>query len=151
MKRQWILGMALLLLLTPWATESATLAEEMTKGSNPIEGVWVTADGEGWVEIRRHGGSLEGIIVGSPDGIERLDEQNPDPALRQRELTGVKILQGFNSQSATRWIDGTIYDPDNGKTYSCTLELEGENTLKVRGYLGVSLFGRTEKWERRKE
>ena len=61
----------------------------------------------------------------------------------------MRILEGFQAKSAEKWADGTIYDPNNGKTYSCTLELENEKTLKVRGFIGVSLFGRTERWTRK--
>ncbi|MEO1367538.1 MAG: DUF2147 domain-containing protein, partial [Acidobacteriota bacterium] len=61
----------------------------------------------------------------------------------------MRILEGFEAEGDGEWSGGTIYDPNNGKTYSCTLELEGADTLKVRGYIGVSLFGRTERWTRR--
>jgi uncharacterized protein (DUF2147 family) len=44
--------------------------------------------------------------------------------------------------------DGTIYDPENGKTYSCTIEMVNANTLNVRGYIGISLIGRTDVWKR---
>ncbi|MEM6796097.1 MAG: DUF2147 domain-containing protein [Acidobacteriota bacterium] len=116
-----------------------------------IEGVWVNAAGDGLIEIRRQGESLIGVILGGTDGGDRLDALNPDPALRSRRLTGLTILEGFGRVSNERWTGGTIYDPNNGKTYRCNLELEDESTLKVRGYLGVSLFGRTERWTRRAE
>ena len=47
------------------------------------------------------------------------------------------------------WEDGTILDPKSGKTYSCYITFEDENTLKVRGYIGFSLLGRTQKWIRK--
>ena len=47
-----------------------------------------------------------------------------------------------------KWSGGTIYDPDSGHTYSCHLELLEANKLKLRGYFGVSLLGRTQIWTR---
>jgi uncharacterized protein (DUF2147 family) len=46
--------------------------------------------------------------------------------------------------SENNWEKGTIYDPENGKTYSCKIYLENKNTMKIRGYIGISLIGRTE-------
>ena len=123
---------------------SSTVASTATG----VEGVWVTADGDGWVEITRDGDVFHGAIVG-PTNDGRLDDENPDPKLRSRPLFGLRILEGFKAMSDEKWADGTIYDPNNGKTYSCTLELEDEQTLKVRGFIGVSLFGRTERWTRK--
>ncbi|MFM7700427.1 MAG: DUF2147 domain-containing protein, partial [Bacteroidota bacterium] len=46
------------------------------------------------------------------------------------------------------WSEGTIYDPLNGSTYSCTIKMTDPNTLDIRGYIGVSAFGRTDVWKR---
>ncbi|RZL30018.1 MAG: DUF2147 domain-containing protein, partial [Pedobacter sp.] len=48
----------------------------------------------------------------------------------------------------SKWIDGTIYDPKTGKTYSCNLTLKDNNTLNVRGYIGISIIGRSETFKR---
>lgn len=117
----------------------------------PVEGVWINGDGDGYIEIRREGDELTGTILGGPDGSNRLDEKNPDPALRSRRLTGLQIMQGLKADGPSKWSGGTIYDPNNGKTYGCTVELENDDTLKVRGYIGVSLFGRTDRWTRKPE
>lgn len=58
------------------------------------------------------------------------------------------MLTGFRFDGDDEWKDGDIYDPESGKTYSCYLSLKDNNTLKVRGYIGVSLFGRSETWTR---
>lgn len=50
-----------------------------------------------------------------------------------------------------RWSVGQIYDPNSGKTYSCKLKLIDRNTLYVRGYIGISLIGRTETWRRQSD
>lgn len=137
-----------IVLLTLALLSGAGAVADSVQAAAGVEGVWVTADGDGWVEIRRQGGLYHGAIVGPTDD-GRLDDENPDPALRSRPLFGLRILEGFEPQGTAKWAGGTIYDPNNGKTYRCTLELEDEKTLKVRGYIGVSLFGRTERWTRK--
>lgn len=116
-----------------------------------IEGRWLTQERDGWVRITRLADGLEGRIAGSPPGSpnrRKLDELNPDPALRHRELDGLKILTGFEYDGSGRWENGTIYDPNTGKTYNCTVTLLDADTLRIRGYVGVSLFGRSETWTR---
>jgi len=60
-------------------------------------------------------------------------------------LIGLTILKDFVFDDNS-WTGATIYDPRNGKTYSCKLSLKDNYTLNIRGYLGLSLFGRTESW-----
>ena len=52
-------------------------------------------------------------------------------------------------QDGNKFDSGTIMDPNNGKTYKCHIELTDNNKLKVRGYLGFSVFGRTQFWTRK--
>lgn len=78
--------------------------------------------------------------------IARKDVNNPDKTLSQRNLLGVDLLTNFVYDDGV-YKDGKVYDPENGKTYSCKITLDGNN-LKVRGFIGVSLFGRTEIFER---
>ena len=61
-------------------------------------------------------------------------------------IIGLNLVNGFVYQGKNKWGDGTIYDPDNGKTYSCKMTLMEDNTLKVRGFIGISLIGRTQVW-----
>jgi uncharacterized protein (DUF2147 family) len=124
-------------------------------GAEIIEGVWLNEEGDGWIELRITDGELRGVIAGSPDDPERLrpprlDEENPDPALRDRDLFGMRILYGFRIETAGRWGGGRVYDPNNGNTYRGTITLANDNTLRLRGFIGLSLFGRTEVWTRRK-
>ncbi len=123
-------------------------------GTETIEGVWLNEDGDGWIELRITDGELRGVIAGSPDDPERLrpprlDVENPDPALRDRELFGMQILYGFRMETADRWGGGRVYDPNNGNTYRGTITLVNDSTLRLRGFIGLSLFGRTEVWTRR--
>lgn len=117
-----------------------------------ILGLWLSGDGDGWIELRQDGDTVIGIIAGSPNSRpgepERLDTLNPDPALRHRKLTGLIFMRNFMYAGDDRWSDGTIYDPNSGKTYKGTMTLVDRNTLKLRGYIGISLFGRTDTWTR---
>jgi uncharacterized protein (DUF2147 family) len=121
-------------------------------GEADIEGRWLSGDGEGWIIIRRVGDGVEGTIAGSPtrkqDEPPRYDDLNPNSELRSRPLDGMTILSGFAYDGDDHWTGGTIYDPNSGKTYKSTLTLVDRSTLKVRGYIGVSLFGRSDTWTR---
>ena len=116
-----------------------------------VEGRWLTQEGDGWIRIALVGDSLEGSIAGEPPGSpseRELDDRNPDPALRNRPLKGLNILTGFEYAGEGHWKNGTVYDPNNGKTYKCSITLIDDNTLKLRGYIGISLLGRSETWTR---
>jgi uncharacterized protein (DUF2147 family) len=67
--------------------------------------------------------------------------------LRDRSILGLEILSGFGSSDGKTWTGGEIYDPDSGKTYHCKLTLSGE-VLEIRGFVGIPLFGRTERFTR---
>ena len=79
------------------------------------------------------------------NGKPLMDKNNPDQAKQGQPVLGLEILNGFEFDK-DEWNDGHIYDPESGKTYSCTLSLKDPHTLKVRGYIGISLLGRTEIW-----
>lgn len=116
-----------------------------------ISGKWLSGDGDGWIEISMAGTGLSGVIAGSPnpsDDRSDTDDKNPDPALRDRPLIGLELFAGFDYKGKGKWKDGTIYDPNSGKTYQCIITRVDENTLKVRGFIGVSMLGRTEQWTR---
>ncbi len=114
--------------------------------STPIEGLYWTDDREGIIELYRQGDELRGRIRwrASPS----LDHKNPDPALRQRSMVGVTFLTGF-TQARDQWRGGSVYAADNGRTYQGKLWLEeGGEVLKMRGYIGISLLGRTASFTR---
>lgn len=121
-------------------------------GGQAIEGRWLSGDGDGWIDIAISGDTLTGAIAGSPNdppGADpRYDVLNPDPALRGRPLKGLTILSGFTYDEDGRWVGGRVYDPNSGKTYKGTIRQVDANTLELRGYIGISLFGRTETWKR---
>lgn len=119
-----------------------------------VEGVWINGDGDGWIELAIVGGKLQGKIIGSPDDPDnsepsRLDIENPDPSLRTRPLRGLTILSDFSDEGNGHWSGGRVYDPNSGNTYKGTITVVDDATLKLRGFIGISLFGRTETWQRR--
>ena len=121
--------------------------------ANPsaIAGTWLSGDGDGLIEIVNSGDSITGRILGSAmddPGRPDKDLKNPDPKLRDRPLVGLQILGGFTYDGDGKWSGGQIYDPNTGNTYRCKLKLVDANTLKVRGFIGISLIGRTETWKR---
>jgi len=84
----------------------------------------------------------------SPDGRLVLDGKNPDPALRQRPLCGQTILWGLQPAKVDHWTDGWLYNPHDGTTYRIKGQFQGPDTLVVRIYLGIPLFGQTFVWQR---
>lgn len=118
-----------------------------------ILGVWQTGSGKGRIKITRYGDKYGGKLVwlrepNDANGQPKLDDKNPDPAKRTQPKLGLNNLLGFTYDGNGEYEDGTIYDPENGKTYKCIMKLENDNTLKVRGYVGFSLIGRTDTWTR---
>ena len=65
-------------------------------------------------------------------------------------ILGMNILTGL-TKDGNEWSGGKILDPKNGKEYKCYLQLLDNNTLKLRGYIGISMFGRTAIWKRAKK
>lgn len=88
------------------------------------------------------------------DGNIRKDVNNPDESLRDRTIKGLVIVKDMEmvevEGKTVRWGGGTIYDPNNGSEYSFEAELskKKEDILNGRGFIGVSLFGRTDTWRR---
>lgn len=119
-----------------------------TQQAGDIVGVWLNAEKTAKIEIAASGDKYNGKIVwlSEPlrDGKPKLDIHNEDAALRNRPILGLKILNGFEWDDG-EWDDGTIYDPKNGKTYSCYIKKQG-NELHVTGYIGLSFIGRTAVW-----
>ena len=80
------------------------------------------------------------------------DSLNPDPKLRTQKKMGMIILRGLTyNAKEKKWENGTIYDPDNGKTYDCFLWFDPANpsVLKLKGYvLGMRFIGRESEWIR---
>ena len=114
--------------------------------SQTIIGKWQTEAGDAKVEIYEANGKVNGKIVWLEKGPDTKDTHNTDEKMRSRKLMGVNILSGLTKKSE-KWEGGRIYNPKNGKTYKCSIWLDGDK-LKVRGYLGV--FYETQTWKKAK-
>lgn len=123
--------------------------------ADDIIGVWMNEDKDAHVQITRDGDVFNGEVVWLLNAIDeetgkpKLDVDNVDESLRSRPVMGLLLLQNFVFDGDDEWEDGKIYDPKNGKTYSCYMEFEDEDdlsTLKIRGFIGISLIGRTTYW-----
>jgi uncharacterized protein (DUF2147 family) len=100
------------------------------------------------------GDSLCGTIVWlfepfDEHGDEKLDFLNPDESLRHRRVMGLEVFRVSEDRDAkeAKW-RGTVYDPKIGKAYACKAHVLAGKRLKIRGFIGVSLFGRTTYWTR---
>lgn len=114
-------------------------------------GFWKNDDAT--FEIFDNQGKLSGKITAmreprTPEGKDKTDIHNPDPSKRERPIIGLVFMSGFTRKSDTGWENGIIYDPKSGNTYSCSMELNGPDKIKLRGFIGISLIGRTEIWKR---
>jgi len=119
--------------------------------TDKIEGLWYNDIKSGKILITKEHGKFYGKVVWLKEplknGKPKVDEMNADPALRSRPRLGLMVLKDFVKDGDDKYTDGTIYDPINGKTYSCKMTYKGKE-LDIRGYIGISLFGRTTTWTR---
>ncbi|UKJ06618.1 DUF2147 domain-containing protein [Solitalea lacus] len=131
-----------------------SLAGFAQSGADAILGVWLNKDKDAKIQILKKGTEYWGKIIWLKNpkdnkGQDKKDDKNPEAALKSRNIHGLEILKSFKYDSGDdKWADGTIYDPKSGKTYSCKITLNDKNSMNVRGYIGVSLIGRTDVWTR---
>jgi uncharacterized protein (DUF2147 family) len=115
--------------------------------ANALVGNWLNEEKDARFQIYISGTKYYGKVLWGT-GEESKDRNNPDPKLRDRELIGLVILKDFVYSGNKVWEEGSIYDPREGKTYACKITLTDPNILEVRGFVGISLFGRTAVWSR---
>jgi uncharacterized protein (DUF2147 family) len=126
----------------------APLANAADADESRIVGRWLNEAKDGIIEFKRTAtGEFGGTIIGGNDPAG-LDTKNPDPQLRTRLLKGSVITHGLRYQGEGKYGDGTIYDPGSGTTYKLKVEALADGTLKVRGFVGFSLLGKTQIWTR---
>ena len=119
-----------------------------------VEGLWITQDDETgkeksevllYVEDGKLYGKIIRLLLPEDQGkrCEKCKGEN-----KNKPIAGLVIVKDLSLEKDT-WEDGTIMDPKSGKVYDCYLSLEAPNVLKVRGFLGFSLLGRTQTWKRK--
>ncbi len=144
MSRRYSLRMFLLLAVF-FSTKILALAQ-----ADPIERLWYNEEKTAKIQIyKATDGRFYGKVVWlkepNRDGKPKTDINNPDEARRNDPEMGLPVLKKFKKDGENGYEDGTVYDPLNGKTYSCKMTLKGDE-LHVRGYIGFSLIGRTATW-----
>lgn len=124
----------------------------ISASAQDVIGKWKLEDGTAIVEVYKQGDVFNGKIVWlqnptEADGTPAKDGNNPDKSLRSRQLIGLNMLHGLKKEGS-KYAGGKIYDPGNGKTYNCSMQVNGD-VLKVRGSLDAKgLLGRTMDWFR---
>lgn len=140
-----IIGFALAALTLGVAPQAASAQ------SSGITGNWTTQDGRAIVTIANCGsaicGRLSRILAPTPDGPP-VDENNPNPRLRNRPVQGITVVSGFDQRQGNVWRGGEVYDPESGRSYSARMTLNG-NRLDVTGCVAWGALCRTETWTRR--
>ncbi len=148
---RWIIGIA--------AVAVTVSLGAYALGGTEITGQWTTAGNKSRVEITKVAdGTFEGKIVwlSEPNypaddkeaGKPKHDRENSDKSLQSRPILGLSFMKGFKFDGKKEWSGGLLYDPESGKTYKGKIWLEDDGTLGMRGFIGISLLGRTEKWTR---
>lgn len=113
-------------------------------------GLWLTKNERAVIRISRCDAGLCGRVHWIVDGGMKYDSKNPDPSKRDRPMCGLKILWGLEQQAddPNAWEDGTVYKANSGDKFGLDLEMKGPDKLKLRGYVGISLLGKTQVWTR---
>ncbi|HXC99769.1 MAG TPA: DUF2147 domain-containing protein [Verrucomicrobiae bacterium] len=145
-----------LLALVVWLQLPVLAAEP----GDEVLGVWHTTDDKGQVLVFKDNKHYCAKIISIKDpnwpasdeegmgGKPKNDRRNPDPKLRSRSIAGIRFMNYFVYEGNNLWQHGTIYDPESGNTYRCRMSMIATNQLRVRGYVGIPLFGRTVVWTR---
>lgn len=119
-----------------------------------LSGEWMVESKDAIIKIQQKGTIFYGTIawLKNPNdkttGKLKTDIKNPEPALRSKPILGSTLLKDFIFDGDDEWEDGTIYDARSGKTYKCIITMLDINTIKAKGYVGISLFGVSTTWTR---
>ena len=114
-------------------------------------GVWTTAEGKAHVRVAACGSALCGTVIwmrepNGPDGRPKLDDKNEDPSRRTRPIMGSAVLLGLQPNGADQW-KGSIYNAEDGKTYSATFTLQGSTSAQLQGCV-AAIFCKSQVWTR---
>ncbi len=109
-----------------------------------------TGEKKAVMQLTESGGKVTGKI------LKVLDKEKADAlctkcpgSLKNKPVEGLQILSGFKADGNNQWSDGKLVDPESGKTYSGKLTLsDNGQSLKLRGFVGTPVFGRSQTWQR---
>ena len=123
-------------------------------GGDAVLGIWLTNDKPEatQVELEKCGDKYCGKIIWTKNA-DALDKENPEDALKTRKILGLNLVRDFTYDADdNRWVDGFIYNPENGKSYDCHMWMDDADTLGVKGTVGPKWMGigKTVTWFRKK-
>ena len=130
-----------------------------SQSKDALVGIWLEEEGQSKIEIysvkTNKGITFEGKIVWLKEPLRengkiKLDDKNPNPKLKKQPILGLVIMKDLEYNKPGYWSNGSIYDARSGKTYSLQISMPNNRTLELRGFLGVSLIGKTTVWKRLK-
>lgn len=121
--------------------------------ADPAYGYWLTENRKAIVRIEPCGTDTCGRMVWVENAIDdsgqlKRDVKNTDVAKRQRPICGLELVGGLMKADEGTWQDGWLYNPRDGATYSAEIRAVSQSELEVRGYLGVSMLGKSQVWTR---
>jgi len=142
MVKKWILGAFGLL---------AALTLSFAAQAGSPKGIWLTESKKAHVEVYDCGDKLCGKIVWLKEplndkGLPKLDDKNEDETLRSKPLMGQNMISNMVADGENAWDDGTIYNAEDGKTYSSEMNMPNDKTLNVSGC--VLFFCKEQVWTR---
>ncbi|MCX6234730.1 MAG: DUF2147 domain-containing protein [Bacteroidetes bacterium] len=147
----------LLMIIVPGIMMNYQQVQAQTYKTDDVKGLWLNEEKDAIVEIFRNGDKYFGKIVwlkepNEENGKPKVDDKNPEVSFQNRPVMGLELLKNFVYYGADKWEDGTIYDPNNGKTYKCIITIKNPDLLYIRGYIGRAWMGlgRTTEWARTK-
>lgn len=154
--KEWGVGMVKAVHMVGAVAFWALGAQASATENDPAFGHWLVESGRAIVEIGPCAGVAEGACgrlawIARPHergGALRRDVNNPDQALRDRPLCGATILTDLERDDDGSWRDGDIYDARSGSTYDVNVEAQDDGSLKVHGFLGWTLLGKSQYWKR---
>lgn len=144
-------------LIVAWISWAGNFYAQGIDNPDLLLGVWIPKDGKSHVKIEKIGTKYFGKVVWLKEpndpktGLPETDDKNPDPALRNQPIMGLRFMKDFTYVGNGVFKDGRVYDPNDGKTYCGKITIISPDEIDLRGSIcGFSILGRTETWKRYK-
>ncbi len=123
------------------------------RSADPAHGYWLTENRKAIVRLAPCGFDTCGQMVWVENAVDntgqpKRDVKNTDAAKRQRPICGLELVGGLIKADEGTWQDGWLYNPRDGGTYSAEIRTVSQSELEVRGYLGISVLGKSQIWTR---
>ena len=139
-----LLGFALALVLG--GSRPATVFANDTLDEKNIVGEWWTEERDGRVRFfKAKTGTYTGILTWSKK--PRQDTENDDPKLRVRPIVGIVLIWKLKYEDG-EYVDGYVYNPEDGNTFRIEAKSLNRNSVKIRGFMGISILGQSQVWTR---